>query len=146
MLPHPLQSEPERLAKPGACVPADGGHPMGPERSTLPATAPQGRSASQSEESFMLHHRLLLVTAALSGLCSWFGTANAADSNHSKYRFVNKLVDISDVGHSYGYAPTIVYENGTFHMFYCSTGTNLLDWDNISTSLRAMHVGGRRPR
>ncbi len=44
--------------------------------------------------------------------------------------FVGSLVDASDGGYSYGYAPAIVYENGIFHKFYCSNGQDGF-WDSI---------------
>jgi len=46
------------------------------------------------------------------------------------YDFVNKLVDSSDASYGYGYAPSILYEGGQFHMFYCSSGSNG-GWDDI---------------
>jgi hypothetical protein len=57
--------------------------------------------------------------------------AELSASASFRYRDVNKLVDSSDAGYLYGYAPSIIYENGIFHMLYCSSGTGPGDWDNI---------------
>jgi hypothetical protein len=48
----------------------------------------------------------------------------------AKYKFVNKLIDSSDNNYNYAYAPSIIYNQGTFHMFYCSSGANGA-WDYI---------------
>lgn len=46
------------------------------------------------------------------------------------YHPLNKIIDSSDAGYGYAYAPSIIYENGKFHSFYCSTGSNGA-WDSI---------------
>jgi hypothetical protein len=46
------------------------------------------------------------------------------------YEFFNKLIDSSDNGYNYGYGPSIIYDNGIFHMFYCSSGGSGA-WDFI---------------
>lgn len=46
-------------------------------------------------------------------------------------RNVNKLMDSTDMGYEYAYAPSIIYESGTFHMFFCSSGAPAEGWDRV---------------
>ncbi|WND79644.1 FG-GAP-like repeat-containing protein [Lysobacter capsici] len=54
------------------------------------------------------------------------------DTAATTYRFVDKLIDSSDDNNHYAYAPSIVVENGVFHMFYCSFGNG--GWDDVRYS------------
>src|SRR5437870_3099500 len=42
--------------------------------------------------------------------------ANITSQNH---HFVNQL--IPSIGYTYGYAPSIIYQDKKFHMFFCSS-------------------------
>lgn len=44
---------------------------------------------------------------------------------------LGQLVDSRNFGYSFGYAPSIVREDGRYHMLYCSSGTGPLEWDII---------------
>ncbi|MFQ6311501.1 hypothetical protein [Lysobacter capsici] len=60
------------------------------------------------------------------------GAASMTDTAATTYRFVDKLIDSSDDNNHYAYAPSIVVENGVFHMFYCSFGNG--GWDDVRYS------------
>ncbi|MCH8620408.1 hypothetical protein [Undibacterium sp. TS12] len=47
-----------------------------------------------------------------------------------QFAFAGKLVDSRTNGYTYGYGPSIIYENGRYNMFYCSTGSNGA-WDAV---------------
>ena len=50
-----------------------------------------------------------------------------------------KLIDSPSNGYTYGYAPSIIIVNGTWHMYYCSTGNP--GWDDVrhATSQDGIH-------
>jgi hypothetical protein len=52
-----------------------------------------------------------------------------------------KLIDSARQGFGYAYAPSIVFVDGLWHVYFCSSGTGSSDWDNIrySTSSDGMH-------
>jgi hypothetical protein len=50
---------------------------------------------------------------------------------HSDTYFpLNKIIDSSDAGYKYAYAPSIIRLDGKFHAFFCSTGLNG-GWDAV---------------
>ena len=52
----------------------------------------------------------------------------------------------SAASHSlYGYAPSIIYAHGQYHMYYCSSGTNVLDWDHVRYATSPDLVHWSRP-
>lgn len=53
-----------------------------------------------------------------------------AIAHADQFEFAGKLVDSRANGYPYGYGPAIIYENGRYNMFYCSTGSNGA-WDSI---------------
>src|SRR5262245_39384517 len=58
---------------------------------------------------------------------------NASDFELSPPRtatFIDKVIDSSDNGYNYAYAPSIIYQEGRFHMFYCSSPSGE-GWDDI---------------
>lgn len=52
-----------------------------------------------------------------------------------------KLIDSAGQGSTYAYAPSIIFMDGLWHVYFCSTGTGSSDWDNIrySTSSDGTH-------
>jgi len=52
-----------------------------------------------------------------------------------------KLIDSARQAFTYAYAPSIIFADGLWHAYFCSTGTGPTDWDNIrySTSSDGIH-------
>lgn len=66
----------------------------------------------------------LLKVAGLILIGAAIGTANAQSPPRIDH-FQNKLIDSSSFGYTYGYAPSIIEDQGVYHMFYCSTGDGI---------------------
>ena len=51
------------------------------------------------------------------------------------------MIDSVAYQYLYGYAPSMIYAQGQYHVYYCSSGTNVLDWDHVryATSPDLMH-------
>jgi hypothetical protein len=45
-----------------------------------------------------------------------------------------KLIDSAKQNFNYAYAPSIIYVDGLWYAYYCSSGTGHEDWDNIRYS------------
>ena len=63
--------------------------------------------------------------------------AIASFLNGDTHKFAGKLIDIGDIEINYGYAPSIIYEDGIFHMFFGSNGSETPQghaWDYIRYS------------
>src|SRR5260370_26603735 len=71
------------------------------------------------------------------------GLASAASSDLSFFSDGPpfRLIDSAKQAFSWAYAPSIIYADGLWYAYYCSSGTGLQDWDNIrhSTSSDGIH-------
>src|SRR5205085_1022014 len=81
------------------------------------------------------HFRTCIASAsvAILGLAGPPSVA-AMDLSFSSYGQPMKLIESAKQGFAYAYAPNIIYADGLWYMYYCSTGTGLTDWDNIRYS------------
>src|SRR5437764_202431 len=76
---------------------------------------------------------LLLVTALVSLASS--GIA------FSSYGQPIRVIESAKQRFAYAYAPSVIYSDGLWHAYYCSSGTGITDWDNIrySTASDGIH-------
>lgn len=58
----------------------------------------------------------------------------------------NQLIDASNAGYTYAYAPAIIQLDSTYHMFYCSSGTGVGAWDFIRYATSADGVTWSAPQ
>jgi beta-xylosidase len=73
-----------------------------------------------------------------------YGLTLAASSSKLSFSFVGqpmKIVDAAVQHFTYAYAPSIIYAEGLWYIYYCSNGAGQEDWDNIrySTSSDGVH-------
>ncbi len=73
---------------------------------------------------------VLLIT--LLSACGHLALRNVAAAQTDRSSSFFLVVDAFDDGFSYAYAPSIIFKNGTYHVFFCSKGwIQYPSWDSI---------------
>jgi beta-xylosidase len=82
-----------------------------------------------------LSRRLLAgVAAATASILILTSPAASWDLLFSLAGQPNKIIDSAKQNFTYAYAPSIIYAEGLWYAYYCSTGAGQEDWDNIRYS------------